>query len=360
MSSCQSTNPRRNTECYPSRTEQTVKLLHIALPECARLPGTAEASTVGVGGFCISGGISFFSNRYGWALDNVLSFEVVLADGSIVRASPASNPDLYKALRGGGANFGVVTDLELSVYPYQGMWGGGVSWPLEHGDALIDAFLEYGNDNVGNVDASVIFGIVNFEGQWLYHLDIEHLRPTPPDRHSVLGRFLQIPPIADQTGPTCLVERTDSIVSHYPPGLCNGYWTFCTQVDKRIMKFFMDTWREEADPIVGAHGIDRVALADVNFVSQNIVVAMSKNGGNVLGREGKGPFLLYLLEPNWSDPVNSPRVWDALRSTATKTQAKAKELGLCHEYIYLNYANPFQDVMIRTACFNIREERDGT
>ncbi|KAF7192288.1 putative FAD-linked oxidoreductase [Pseudocercospora fuligena] len=54
------------------------------------------------------GGISFFANKFGWAIDNIISFEVVLADGRIVEASPQNHPDLYKALRGGGGNFGIV------------------------------------------------------------------------------------------------------------------------------------------------------------------------------------------------------------------------------------------------------------
>ncbi|KAI1390867.1 FAD binding domain-containing protein [Hypoxylon trugodes] len=276
-----------------------------------------RASTVGVGGFCISGGISFFSNRHGWALDNVLSFEVVLSGGIMLQASPSSHPDLYKALRGGGANFGIVTDLELAVYPYEGIWGGGVSWAWEHGDAIIDTFIEYGEDNVGNADAAAILGTVNYQGQWIWYAELEHLKPTPPEKRSVLGRFLKIPSLLDATGPTSQIERTDSIVSHYPTGCHNGYWTFCTQVDKRILKYFMETWREEVDPLLDIDGIDKAALADVNFVSQNIVDAMSRNGGNALGLAGKGPFLLFLMESLWMETAQSERdVYSGYGATA--------------------------------------------
>ncbi|EWY81956.1 hypothetical protein FOYG_16161 [Fusarium oxysporum NRRL 32931] len=305
-----------------------------------------RASTVGVGGFCVSGGISFFSNRYGWALDNVLSFEVVLGDGSIVHASPESNADLYKALRGGGANFGIVTEFTLSVYPYQGLWGGGIAYDWQQADDVIDAFIAYGNDYVGNRDSSVILAALIYEGQWLYHTDIEHLKPTEPDRDSVLGRFLQIPSLDITAGPASLSERTDSIASHTPRGIHNGYYTFCTKVDKRIIKFFFETWRAETDGIIKEPGIDgsSLALADINFVPQNIIDAMSKNGGNALGRAGKEPFLVYLLEPNWSNPNNSQHIWKAMRATVVKTLSMAKELGKEDDYVYLNYANPFQDV----------------
>ncbi|KAK0121296.1 hypothetical protein ONS96_011470 [Cadophora gregata f. sp. sojae] len=111
------------------------------------------------------------------------SFEVVLANGTIVRANEASYPELFKALRGGGANFGIVTELALSVHSYHGMWGGGINYDWQHGDALIDAFLAYGEDNVNNVDASVILGLINYEGQWVWHADIEHLDASEPPPH---------------------------------------------------------------------------------------------------------------------------------------------------------------------------------
>jgi hypothetical protein len=271
----------------------------------------------------------------------VLSFEVALADGSIVQANINSHPDLYKALRGGGANFGVVTNLDLKVYLYEGMWGGGVSWAWEHGDALIDAFLEYGRDNLRN---QVIFGVIAHEGQWVWYCDLEHLKPTPPEPDSVLKRFLDIPTLLNETGPTSQLQRTDGINDHYPPGSYNGYWTFCTQVDKRIIRFFMDTWRTKVTPLLDIEGLDRSALADINFVPRSVVDAMKRNGGNALGIASKEPFLLFLMELYWMKAEDGPRVWNAQRVTAEKTQGLARELGLHHEYIYLNYANLYQDV----------------
>jgi hypothetical protein len=70
------------------------------------------------------GGISFVSRRYGWALDNVVNYEVILANGSISQISQATAPDLYWALRGGGNNFGIVTHFDLATYPLTQAWGG--------------------------------------------------------------------------------------------------------------------------------------------------------------------------------------------------------------------------------------------
>ncbi|KAH6682543.1 hypothetical protein B0J14DRAFT_573820 [Halenospora varia] len=85
----------------------------------------ARDAAVGVGGLMLGGGISYFSGHYGWVCDNVLSYEVILADGSIVEASSSSNSDIYWARRGGsGTNFGIVSRFDLATFEQRSMWGG--------------------------------------------------------------------------------------------------------------------------------------------------------------------------------------------------------------------------------------------
>jgi len=74
-------------------------------------------SDTGVGGLTLSGGIGWLRSRYGLCIDNVLAVEIVTADGEIRRASEQENADLFWAVRGGGGNFGVITEFEFQLYP---------------------------------------------------------------------------------------------------------------------------------------------------------------------------------------------------------------------------------------------------
>ena len=72
---------------------------------------------VGVGGYVVGGGLSFLSPQYGWAANNIVEYEVVLANATVVTASSTSNPDLWKALKGGGSNYGIVTTYTMVAHP---------------------------------------------------------------------------------------------------------------------------------------------------------------------------------------------------------------------------------------------------
>lgn len=96
-----------------------------------------SAPHVGVVGYTLGGGIGWLARKYGLSADSVRWIEVVTADGELRRASPTENRDLFWALRGGGGNFGVVTALEIDLYPVEAVYGGSLVYPGEvAGDAL--------------------------------------------------------------------------------------------------------------------------------------------------------------------------------------------------------------------------------
>jgi FAD/FMN-containing dehydrogenase len=101
-------------------------------------------SHTGVGGLTLGGGFGRLARRFGLALDNVRSLDVVTADGTLRHASAEENPDLYWALRGGGGNFGVVTGFEFSLHPMQReVVAGALVFPLERARELLEFYGDY-------------------------------------------------------------------------------------------------------------------------------------------------------------------------------------------------------------------------
>ena len=80
-------------------------------------------------GYTIGGGISWLGRSYGLAANNVEAIEVVTAEGRLVRADACTEPDLFWALRGGGGSFGVVTAIELRLFPVTEVYAGQLWWP---------------------------------------------------------------------------------------------------------------------------------------------------------------------------------------------------------------------------------------
>jgi FAD/FMN-containing dehydrogenase len=128
------------------------------------LPGSSP--DVGVVGYTLGGGLSWFGRKYGLAANNVHAIELVTADGRLVRADHDHEPDLFWALRGGGGNFGIVTALELQLITISDAYAGILWWPIERDQEILHAWAEL-------------------------------TRRELPDELTTLGRYLRLPPLPD-------------------------------------------------------------------------------------------------------------------------------------------------------------------
>jgi FAD/FMN-containing dehydrogenase len=99
--------------------------------------------TTGIGGLALGGGLGHLTRRFGLSIDNLVEADVVLADGSIVKANAEQNPDLFWALRGGGGNFGVVTAFTFQGHPAANVVAGPMFWPLERTQDVLRFWADF-------------------------------------------------------------------------------------------------------------------------------------------------------------------------------------------------------------------------
>ena len=128
-------------------------------------PLAGSSPDVGVAGYALGGGISWLARKYGLATNSVIGIELVNAEGELIRASAVENSDLFWALRGGGGSFGIVTAIELRLFPVKQVYAGWLIFPMERAEEVLAAWREW----------------------------VEHV----PDEVTSIGRLLQVPPLPD-------------------------------------------------------------------------------------------------------------------------------------------------------------------
>ena len=172
-----------------------------------------------------------FSNRHGFACDNVRNYEVsarelnfptpnpyqvVIASGEILNVSRSSHPDLYWALRGGGNQFGIVTHFDLVTFPQGDIWGGMPVYPITANDSLLNAYTNFANNIPNDPSASLYMGFILFNDSYTASVGLYYDKPivNPPIYHE----FLEIPSLQSILGVHTLPEVTDLINELNPAG----------------------------------------------------------------------------------------------------------------------------------------------
>lgn len=112
--------------------------------------------SVGIGGFLTGGGNSYYADLMGLACDSVANFEVVLVNGDIVNANAKSNPELWKALKGGSGNFGIVTRFDMYTFPAKDLWSGIGAVARNFAEEVAQTMVDFTNDNFNNLGNAYI------------------------------------------------------------------------------------------------------------------------------------------------------------------------------------------------------------
>ena len=188
-------------------------------------------STTGVAGLTMGGGIGYLSRGHGLSIDNLISADVVTADGRLLHANEEENSDLFWAIRGGGGNFGVVTNLEYRLHPVEMIYGGPMFFEVEAARDVLSLYREF------IADAPEQFG--GFFG-WQIAPPLPFI---PGDRHGdtfcmivscwtgpmdeaegVLKPFRDVAPVvAEHVGPAPFPAMNSAFDALLPAGL-QHYW----------------------------------------------------------------------------------------------------------------------------------------
>jgi FAD/FMN-containing dehydrogenase len=178
-------------------------------------------STTGIAGLTLGGGFGWLMRQYGLACDNLVSVDVVTADGRYLTASATENSDLFWGMRGAGANFGVATALEYRLHPVGPMYAGMLVYPMEKAREVLRLYRAVGDDAPDELAMfAALFTLP--DGQPAVTL-VPGYNGSPTEGEKLLRPFRDLGPLADSVGPIGYCRLQSSMDEAFPAGLHN-YW----------------------------------------------------------------------------------------------------------------------------------------
>ena len=187
--------------------------------------GTVSAT--GVGGLTLGGGLGWIMRKHGLSCDNLMSADVVTADGRLLVVNEDENSDLYWAIRGGGGNFGVVTSFEFRLHDLEPITGGMAMYPQSMLKDMFHFYRDYTSTSPDSVSAGagVIFGPPGtaLEGQMAGVIIVCHKGPAGEGERLVKPIKDFGPPALDFIGPTTYKAQQSLLDASAPAGMRN-YW----------------------------------------------------------------------------------------------------------------------------------------
>ncbi|OGM41709.1 FAD dependent oxidoreductase [Aspergillus bombycis] len=264
---------------------------------------------VGVGGYMLGGGLSFLSSQYGWAANNVINFEVVLANGTIVNANEKENTDLFAALKGGGNNFGIVTAYTLQTHPMDHkVWGGNYVFSADKTPQILEAIRDF-TENYPDDKAAIIVtaehaALIN---TWIMFLFYDG--PEPPQ--GVFDRFKAI-------GPLDTTKTWDSyydLLKHNDLFILKGQrYTIATEttpvpnktVGAEVMQTYYDHWFNITNTVLGVPNM----IGSIAFqpMPRTIAQKAQARGGDLINFPTDQDYLVIELDFSYAFSASDEKI----------------------------------------------------
>lgn len=312
-------------------------------------------SAVGVAGLTLGGGLSFFSPQHGFVCSNIIEYEIVLADGSVAIASEQNNADLWRALKGGGNNFGIVTRFTARTFACTHVWSGFVYYLGWKAPEVLSAFhsvvarpVSSGLDprfDPRGAGPLACFTYLQALGIQAIAVNIVHTLPDITDPGWPAGwlnsGFGKIWRVWNTCKVRSLSSATDELNALNPP--------------QRRQEFATTTIRNDKDTILAAHAAYRDAIKKIRqhnikgmswtLVLQPLLPAWMRRGdSNPMGLDegDHEPLVIVSFTVNWVSGKDDELVQDITREAIEQIDAAAREKGTQHRYRYLNYCSKWQ------------------
>ncbi|EHK19936.1 uncharacterized protein TRIVIDRAFT_193312 [Trichoderma virens Gv29-8] len=299
-----------------------------------------RVSSVGVSGLTLGGGISFFSTERGLACDNVVSYELVIANGQVLSVTKVSHPDLFWGMRGAGITFGIVTSFELKTFDLGEIWGGSSTFAHENETAVLEAFDKFVHaDQDPLAEAFLVVADMAKDGNSVYTMVLSHSNPQSDT--SVFNDFKNLTPLASSTQTRTLTNFCDELDSRNESG-------FRYRTNSLSVKCHLTTLKE----IAAIHEECVHLLKDCDgfvptLLYQPLLGAMlpKDDVSNALGIKPEDtPLIVIALLWKWTDIQHDKLISQVADQFVEKVEKATRAYGTFHRYQYLNYAANYQDV----------------
>lgn len=206
-------------------------------------------SKTGIAGLTLGGGLGWLMGKYGLACDNLIEAEVVTAEGKVVRANADENPDLLWGLRGGGGNFGIVTEFVYQLHVLEPMIGGLILHPLEHAKDVLQFYRET-TPTLPDELVMVAAILVAPDGNPVSGLAVGY-NGDPSAAEKALAPIRKFgKPLADMIQEVPYVQHQSMLDDAYPSGLFH-YWKagFMEKIADESIDIMIEKFKSRPSPL---------------------------------------------------------------------------------------------------------------
>jgi FAD/FMN-containing dehydrogenase len=198
-------------------------------------------STTGIAGLTLGGGLGWLMGKHGLSCDNLLSADMISADGRFVTASAHENPELFWGLRGGGGNFGVVTSFEYRLHPVGPVLAGMVLHPMAEARAVLRFYREYARTCPDELTAFAAL-MTSQEGALVVAVVVGYIGDLAEGEKLVAPVRKFGSPLVDTIAPTTYVQLNTLFDAAFPYGGVQRYWksSFLSHLGDDVLDILLD------------------------------------------------------------------------------------------------------------------------